>query len=99
MSEGTVADTSNLIGGQAQDELTVDQKSFTRGQLAGKPCVVIYDAVTDKTQVIAVQSRWYAKAIAALEILDAASTPLPAHEQKTILHAPKRSRIIRPGMQ
>lgn len=82
-----------------QDELTVDQKSFTRGQLAGRPCVVIYDAVTDKTQVIAVQSKWYAKAMAAMEILEATSTPLPALDQKTVLHAPKRSRIIRPWMQ
>lgn len=99
MSEGTAVDNSDLIGAKKQPELTVDQKTFTPGMLDGKPVVVIYDAVTDKTQVIAPQSKWYPQAIAALGVLVAASTPVQKLEQRTVLHAPKRPRIIRPGMQ
>ena len=79
--------------------LTVDQLSFTRGTLDGKPCVVIYDAVQDKTSIISWQSKDYVKAMAALSLLEVFSVPHPELEKKTVLHAPKRSRIIRPGMQ
>lgn len=79
-----------------QPPLTLTHKSFTRGEIEGKPCVVIYDESTDKTTVIVPQSKWYAQAMAAMDILEVASTPLPTSPKKTILHR-RPSKLILPG--
>jgi len=80
----------------AQPPLELHHISFTRGKVEGKPCVVVYDAAEDKTTVISVKSRYYAEAMAALEILTASSVPLPKPGKKTILHA-KTPKLILPG--
>jgi len=81
-----------------QSPLTLSHQSFVRGELEGKPCVVVYDAATDKTTVIGVHSRGYPQAIAALMILEQASVPLPKSlaNPKTVVK-PRQPKIILPG--
>jgi hypothetical protein len=71
----------------APSPLTITEKSYCRGVLDGNACVVVYNSNTDETTVIAKQSRWYRNAMAALEVLEAASVPIPAAPKKTIIHA------------
>lgn len=71
----------------APGPLQIDTRAFCRGVLDGEPCVVIYNSATDETTVIAKISRWYANAMAALEVLEAASTKIPLAPKKTIIHA------------
>ena len=76
-----------------QPELTVSPRSYCRGVVEGKPCLVVYDEETDETLVIGPQSKWYANAMAALDIIEAASTRLPPSalnpKTSTILHVTK----------
>ena len=81
-----------------QPTLELTSKSYTRGSIDGDPVLVIYDSETDKTEVIAPKSRWYAKVMAALDLIEAASTPLPAPKLKTVLHA-RAPKLILPGNQ
>lgn len=71
----------------APSPLTITEKSYCRGVLDGAACVVVYNSNTDETTVIAAQSRWYRNAMAALEVLEAASVKLPGAPKKTIIHA------------
>lgn len=81
-----------------QPPLSLGHLSYLRGELLGKPCVVVYNAAQDETTVIAEQSKWYAQAVAALTILESASVRLPKSLQgrKTVIHAEKR-KLILPG--
>ncbi len=82
-----------------QPALTLSHKSFVRGELEGKPCVVVYDSATDKTDVIAFKSKGYPEALVALATLELCATPLPksALDPKTVIHTPKKPRLILPG--
>lgn len=71
----------------APSPLTITEKSYCRGVLDGNACVVVYNSNTDETTVIAPVSRWYKNALAALEVLEAASVKLPGTPKKTIIHA------------
>ena len=81
-----------------QPPLTLTSRSYCRGSIDGKPCLVIYDEATDETTVVAPESKWYANAMAALDILEAAGTRLPPSalnpKTQTILHV-ERPRLIR----
>jgi hypothetical protein len=72
---------------QIQSPLTISEISYVRGQLDGEPCLVVYNAATDETTVVAKQSKFYANAMAALEVLAAASVKIPLAPKKTIIHA------------
>lgn len=93
-----MGDLTDAKESEQQPPLTVGARSFTRGSIGGVPCVVIYDAGTDKTTVIAKESKWYANAMAALTILETCGIRLPlpksAMNSKTIV---KPSRLILPG--
>lgn len=78
----------------APGPLQIDTRSYQRGVLDGEPCLVVYNAATDETTVVAKISRFYANAMAALEVLDAASTKIPLAPKKTILQARKRIRAV-----
>lgn len=82
-----------------QPALTLSHISFTRGELEGKPCVVVYDEATDKTSVIAFNSKDYDKAIIAMTILEVAASPVPksALNKKTIIHKVQTPKLILPG--
>ena len=82
-----------------QPPLTLSHKSFTRGELEGKPCVVVYDSATDKTEVIAFKSKGYDKALMAMTILEVVAAPVPksALNAKTVIAMPKKPRLILPG--
>ncbi len=84
---------------EEQPPLTLSHQSFVRGELEGKPCVVVYDASTDKTTVISAKSRGYPQAIAALMILEQASVPLPnsLKNPKTVIHKSRQPKLILPG--
>lgn len=80
-----------------QPPITLFHMSFTRGELEGKPCVVIFDESTEKTTVIGFQSRGYVEALMALAVLEQCSMPLPnsLKNQKTIVH--RKPKLILPG--
>lgn len=82
-----------------QPPLTLSHQSFVRGELEGKPCVVVYDSATDKTSVIAFHSKFYVQALAAFNILEISAKPLPesAKNKKTVIHMPKIPKLILPG--
>lgn len=82
-----------------QPPLTLSHQSFIRGELEGKPCIVVYDAALDKADVIAFASKNYEKALMALTILEVVAAPLPksALNAKTKLALPKKPRLILPG--
>lgn len=82
-----------------QPALTLHHVSYTRGELEGKPCIVVYDSATDKTDVIAFKSKGYPEALVALATLELCSTPLPksARDPKTVIHMPKAKKLILPG--
>lgn len=70
----------------ASPGLTITEVSYCRGMLDGKPCLVKYNATTDETTVVAPKSRFYANAMAALEVLDAATVKIPLARKRTIIH-------------
>lgn len=82
-----------------QPALTLSHKSFVRGELEGRPCVVVYDSAIDKTDVIAFKSKGYPEALIALATLEMVATPLPksARDPKTVIHMPKKPRLILRG--
>jgi hypothetical protein len=84
---------------EAQPPLTLHHVSFVRGELEGKPCVVVYDAATDKTTVIGFQSKGYGEALIALSVLEQAATPLPKslRSSKTVILQARRPKLILPG--
>lgn len=82
-----------------QPPLTLHHVSFVRGELEGKPCIVVYDAADDKTTVIGFQSRGYQEALIAMAVLEQASVPLPksARSPKTVIHQARKPKLILPG--
>lgn len=81
-----------------QAPLTVSQRSYTRGTIDGKPVLVCYDEATDETLVVGPQSKFYANAMAALDIIEAATTKIPDSELKpkrTLIHMPQPRGLIR----
>lgn len=82
---------------QHQPPLTLSHKSFVRGELEGKPCIVIYDSATDTTAVIAFNSKFYAKALTALTILEVCAAPSPKKDYRNALAVPKKPKLILPG--
>lgn len=83
-----------------QPPLTIHHVSYTRGELEGEPCLVVYDAATDKTSVVAFKSKGYPEAMVALATLELASIPVPKsarNAKTTVLHMPKKPRLILPG--
>lgn len=82
-----------------QPPLTLHHLSFTKGELEGKPCVVIYDSSADKTTVIGFQSKGYPEALIAMATLEMFSAPLPKSmlNPKTKLAMPKKPKLILPG--
>lgn len=84
---------------ERQPPLTLSHVSFVRGELEGKPCVVVYDSATDKTDVIGFHSKNYEKALMALTILEVVAAPVPksALNARTSIAMPKKPRLILPG--
>ena len=82
-----------------QPPLTICHISYTRGELEGKPCIVVYNSATDKTDVIAFKSKNYDKALMAITLLEVCATPVPksALNAKTAIAMPKKPRLILPG--
>lgn len=82
-----------------QPPLTLHHLSFTKGELEGKPCVVVYNSMSDKTDVIAFKSKGYPEALIAMATLEMFGVPLPKSltAPKTVLHKPRAPRLIVPG--
>lgn len=82
-----------------QPPLTLHHLSFTKGELEGRPCIVIYNSATDKTDVIAFKSKGYPEALIAMATLEMFGVPLPksALAAKTVLHKPRAAKLILPG--
>lgn len=82
-----------------QPLLTLHHLSFTKGVLEGRPCIVVYNSATDKTDVIAFKSKGYPEALIAMATLEMFGVPLPksALAPRTVIQKPRAAKLILPG--
>lgn len=92
-----MVDAPATVPDETQPPITLHHVSYTRGELEGKFCVVVYNAHTDKTSVIAPESQGYKEAMAALMILEVSARQRAKAEKKTVLHKATVPKLILPG--
>lgn len=84
---------------ETQPAVTLSHISFTKGEIEGKPCVVVYDCAADKTTVIGAESKGWDQAMMALAALEFIATPMPKSQRspKTVISLPTKPKLILPG--